>query len=77
MKLCVAETIAGLCQAPAEVLAEALCVHEHVRRGPLCEYHAKDLPRAMCLVCSLSATQPHKCEVGSWVLTALPSEAVA
>lgn len=50
----------GPCPFPAVAVVEAACVHEHVRRGPVCQDHFDDEDGADCLPCA-DGPEPHNC----------------
>lgn len=50
---------AMICGVPAPE-RQGMCLHEHVRRGPLCDEHAA---YCLCRECYLSPSRPHKCLV--------------
>jgi len=53
-----------ICGRPASY-REGMCVHEHLRTGPLCEQHAA---ASLCRVCYTDPQQPHHC----WIRAVTP-----
>ena len=57
--------VAGTCGDPAAGRFARACVHEHVRTGLLCRWHAESPERGLCLTCwELPGDLSHECPIG-------------
>ena len=55
----------GACGDPAIGRFARACVHEHVRTGLLCRWHAEAPERGLCLTCwELPGELSHECPIG-------------
>jgi hypothetical protein len=54
-----------ICGDPAIGRFARSCVHEHVRTGRLCRWHAEAPERGLCLTCwELPGDLSHECPIG-------------
>lgn len=57
---CKALTWLGQCINDATTYTKAMCVHEHLREGVLCDEHLQTSRHAFCIECK-DGPEPHDC----------------
>lgn len=59
-----------ICGAPADLIGEAFCEHEHRRHGPICSpCSTTAVETSHCDTCWHLSTEPHKCRLQAFVFT--------